>query len=253
MVQSHNHTSLRILLTASSIDLPASVLMTRVIVQNLRYDHGKPVLQSLQWLPTQVRAKSTASAQLCYPNLTPFLLTQPRPLQPPRWASTLQSGPHVRILEHTLPSTSKVFPSWKCMACSLTFFRTCLNIAFMPRSSMTTVKEQLRDLTSVPSSPFPKPLTPPADVLCVFVCMCLFAHLYQNVSSVRVKVLSPVFTRHCPLPERCQLWSGHTIKTDWLCEWTETVPRAWALKRKLILQNTINASSPKEPRDIPEP
>ena len=27
--------------------------------------------------------------------------------------------------------------------------------------------------------------------------MCLFAHLYQNVSSVRVKVLSPVFT-HIP-------------------------------------------------------
>lgn len=143
MVQSHKHASLRILLTASSIDLPASVLMTRVIVQKLRYDHSKPVLQSLQWLPTQVRAKSTASAQLCYPNLTPFsLLTQSRPLQPPCWASTLQSSPHVRILGHTLPSTSKAFPSWKCMAFSLTFFRTCLNIAFVSRSSRTTVCER---------------------------------------------------------------------------------------------------------------
>ena len=191
------------ILTASSIDLPASVLRTRVIVQKLRYDHGSPGLQSLQWLPAQVRAQSTASSQLCYPNLTPFsLLTQSRPLQPPCWSSPLQSSPHVRIFGHTLPSTSKALPSWKCMACSLTFFRTCLNITFVSKSSMTSFYEKATPLpySSIPSSSFPafpKLLILPADILRVFVCMCLFAHLYQNVSSVRVKVLSPVFT-HIP-------------------------------------------------------
>lgn len=121
MVQSHKHASLRILLTASSIDLPASVLMTRVIVQKLRYDHSKPVLQSLQWLPTQVRAKSTASAQLCYPNLTPFsLLTQSRPLPAePRPCKAVPMSEFLGILSRLLP---KLFPpgnAWLSLSLSL--------------------------------------------------------------------------------------------------------------------------------------